>query len=235
MKKLFLSFVFLILFISPVFAKPVGEVYVNKNYNLDSLKTALVLPVVFQVAISEGEAFFTEKVNQKWDDLIFSLSEDLSFLLKKPKDVIERDMLVKGTKPEALSPEMMAQKAASLSDQYVNAYIRAVVTKCEYITVRHPEELEWATTYDYISVRENNKWVTKSVPRRYQRVKPAWSENFAVGAVTIEIRDSKTNDLIIGSSVSATTGDDLFTSAPTLTTHITNVITNATKRLTKIK
>ena len=228
-----LMFVSILLsFASTSMGKPVAEEFRNKEYDYSSIKTVLVLPVMYEISIPSSEPFFDDSVQQKWKELTSQEKSGFSFLLKTPEQIIERDCFVKGTDPtEKLDRDKTAEKALSLSPDYTDAVIIATVTKCEYTTIRHPQEFVWETRYEDRSVYIDGKWQTRSVPIRYQNIKPAWDERSALGTVRLELRNSKDNTLIYGANVTANTAEDLFTPIPTLTKHISNIVENTVKRM----
>jgi len=236
MKRLFIFILtcIIISFASSSMAKPVAEEFRNNEYDYSSIKTVLVMPVMYEITTPPSEPFLDESVQQKWRELTSQEKSGFSFLVKTPEQIIERDDFVKGTgQTEKLSRDKAAEKALTLSPEYADAIMTATVTKCAYTTLHHPQEFVWDTRYEDRSVYVNGKWETRSVPIRYQKIKPAWDETFAVGAVRLELRSSKENTLIYGVNVNATTAEDLFTPLPTLTKHITNVVENTAKRVPK--
>ncbi len=215
-------------------AKPAAEEFRNKEYDYSTIKSVLVLPVMYEITIPPNEPFLDDSVQQRWRELTSQEKSGFNFLVKTPEQVIERDAFVKGTdSPEKLSRDKAAEKALSLSPEYTDAILTVTVTKCSYTTVRHPQEIVWDTRYESRSVYVNGKWETRSVPVSYQRIKPAWDETSALGAARLELRNSRDNTLIYGVNVTASTAEDLFTPLPTLTKHISNVIENAAKRIPK--
>lgn len=232
LKKIIFSFVLLILFAGAAFAGS-AEVYRNPDYDMEKITSVLVLPVDFQVKTPEKEAFFKEKVNERWSKVTPLISEKFSFVVKKPKEIVEREAFVKGTAVPELSPRETMERAVSVSDQYVKGNLRAKITECEYKKLHHPEKVEWVDTYDYVEEKRDGKWVQIRVPRRYQKVTPAWDEWYASATVVVELRDPKTDDLILGATASADTGRDLFKDVPSLTEQASNVLEKAVKRLVK--
>jgi len=236
-KKSFSILIFvsiLLSFASASMGKPMAEEFRNKEYDYASIKTVLVLPVMYEISIPSSEPFFDDTVQQKWKELTSQEKSGFNFLLKTPDQIIERDGFVKGTDTtEKLGRDKAAEKALSLSTEYTDAVIIATVTKCEYTTIRHSQEFVWETRYEDRSVYIDGKWQTRSVPIRYQNIKPAWDQKFALGAVRLELRNSKDNTLIYGANVTANTAEDLFTPLPTLTKHISNILENAVKRIPK--
>ena len=215
-------------------AKPVAEEFRNKEYDYSSIKTVLIMPVMYEISIPPSEPFLDDSIQQKWRELTSQEKGGFSFLVKTPEQIIERDDFVKGTgQTEKLSRDKAAEKALTLSPEYTDAIMTATVTKCTYVNVHHPQELVWDTRYENRSVYVNGKWETRSVPITYQKIKPAWDETSAVGSVRLELRSSKENTLIYGVNVNATTAEDLFSPLPTLTKHITNVVENTVKRVPK--
>lgn len=236
MKKLliFILSCFIVSFASLSMAKPVADEFRNKEYDYSSIKTVLVLPVMYEITIPPNEPFLDDSVQQKWRELTSQEKSGFNFLVKTPEQTIERDDFVKGTAPtEKTGRDKAAEKALSLSPEYTDAILSATVTKCAYTTIHHPQEIVWDTRYENRSVYVNGKWETRSVPISYQKIKPAWDETSATGAARLELRNSKDNTLIYGVNVAATTGEDLFTPLPTLTKHITNIVENAVKRIPK--
>ena len=234
MKKLiFLASLFILTAVLPAFAKPEVDEFRNKDYDISSIKTVLVMPVMFDVKKPESEAFFDEKVSQKWKDLTSpATNKKFPFLQKSPEDVVDRDNYVKGTaSSDKLSPTKTAEKALSLAADYVSAVLTATVTKCEVKVIRHPEEITWETRYRTQKVWINGRLEEISVPYQYRNVRPAWNEEVSIAAVKLEMRDAKNGTLVYGSSVSAGTGDSLFVTRPSLTTHVCNVLENAAKRI----
>ncbi|MDD4160623.1 MAG: hypothetical protein PHO18_06730 [Synergistaceae bacterium] len=224
----------LLSFASSSMAKPVAEEFRNTEYDYSSIKTVLIMPVMYEITIPDSEPFFDDSVQQKWKELTSQEKSGFSFLVKTPEQIIEREAFVKGTgTTEKMSRDKAAEKALSLSPEYADAIMTATVTKCKYTAVHHPQELIWDTRYENRSVYVNGKWENRSVPVSYQKIKPAWDESFAVGAVKLELRNSKDNTLIYGVNVNATTAEDLFAPLPTLTKHISNVLENAVKRVPK--
>lgn len=215
-------------------AKPAAEEFRNKEYDYSSIKSVLALPVMYEITIPPNETFLDDSVQQRWRELTSQEKGGFSFLVKTPEQIIERDDFVKGTGPsEKTGRDKTAEKALSLSPEYTDAILSATVTKCAYTTVHHPQEVVWDTRYENRSVYVNGKWETRSVPISYQKIKPAWDETSALGAVRLELRNSRDNTLIYGVNVTASTAEDLFTPLPTLTRHITNVVENAVKRVPK--
>ena len=215
-------------------AKPVADEFRNKEYDYSSIKTVLVLPVMYEITMPPNEPFLDDSVQQKWRELTSQEKSGFNFLVKTPEQIIERNDFVKGTGPtEKISRDKAAEKALTLSPEYTDAILSATVTKCAYSTIHHPQELIWDTRYENRSVYVNGKWETRSVPISYQKIKPAWDETSAIGAVRLELRNSGDNTLIYGVNVTAGTTEDLFTPLPTLTKHITNIVENAVKRVPK--
>ena len=215
-------------------AKPVADEFRNKEYDYSSIKTVLVLPVMYEITMPPNEPFLDDSVQQKWRELTSQEKSGFNFLVKTPEQIIERNDFVKGTGPtEKINRDKAAEKALTLSPEYTDAILSATVTKCAYSTIHHPQELIWDTRYENRSVYVNGKWETRSVPISYQKIKPAWDETSAIGAVRLELRNSGDNTLIYGVNVTAGTAEDLFTPLPTLTKHITNIVENAVKRVPK--
>ena len=215
-------------------AKPVADEFRNKEYDYSSVKTVLVLPVMYEITLPPNEPFLDDSVQQKWRELTSQEKSGFNFLVKTPEQIIERNDFVKGTGPtEKMSRDKAAEKALTLSPEYTDAILSATVTKCAYSTIHHPQELIWDTRYENRSVYVNGKWETRSVPISYQKIKPAWDEKSALGAVRLELRNSRDNTLIYGVNVTASTAEDLFTPLPTLTKHITNIVENTVKRVPK--
>lgn len=215
-------------------AKPVADEFRNKEYDYSSVKTVLVLPIMYEITMPPNEPFLDDSVQQKWRELTSQEKSGFNFLVKTPEQIIERNDFVKGTGPtEKMSRDKAAEKALTLSPEYTDAILSATVTKCAYSTIHHPQELIWDTRYENRSVYVNGKWETRSVPISYQKIKPAWDETSALGAVRLELRNSRDNTLIYGVNVTAGTAEDLFTPLPTLTKHITNIVENTVKRVPK--
>ena len=215
-------------------AKPVADEFRNKEYDYSSVKTVLVLPIMYEITMPPNEPFLDDSVQQKWRELTSPEKSGFNFLVKTPEQIIERNDFVKGTGPtEKMSRDKAAEKALTLSPEYTDAILSATVTKCAYSTIHHPQELIWDTRYENRSVYVNGKWETRSVPISYQKIKPAWDETSALGAVRLELRNSRDNTLIYGVNVTAGTAEDLFTPLPTLTKHITNIVENTVKRVPK--
>ena len=215
-------------------AKPVADEFRNKEYDYSTIKTVLVLPVMYEITMPPNEPFLDDSVQQKWRELTSQEKSGFNFLVKTPEQIIERNDFVKGTGPtEKINRDKAAEKALTLSPEYTDAILSATVTKCAYSTIHHPQELIWDTRYENRSVYVNGKWETRSVPISYQKIKPAWDETSAIGAVRLELRNSGDNTLIYGVNVTAGTTEDLFTPLPTLTKHITNIVENAVKRVPK--
>lgn len=222
----------LLSFASASMGKPIAEEFRNKDYDYSSVKTVLLMPVMYEITIPTSEPFLDDSVQQKWKELNSQAKSGFNFIVKTPEQIIERDSFVKGTDPtEKLDRDKIAEKALSLCPEYTDAIMTATITKCEYTSIHHPQELVWETRYEDRSVYIDGKWQTRSVPIRYQNIKPAWDEIFALGAVRLELRNSKDNTLIYGVNVTANTSEDLFTALPTLTKHISNIIENTVKRI----
>lgn len=234
MKKIIALLFTLLIIAAPASAKPVADEYRSSAYDFSSIKTVLVMPVMYDVAVPSNEPFFDEKTSQRWRDL--TAQGKMPFLVKTPAEVVERENFVKGVaEPEMLSPTKTAERALALSNQYVDAVLTANVTKCGHNSIHHPQEIVWHTRYERRDVWVRDHWEQHEYPVSYQEVKPAWDEVTTVGSVKLELRDAKSpdNTLIYGVSVTAETGGDLFTSAPSLTKHIGNILENAVKRIPK--
>ena len=192
----------------------------------------MLTPILFETPAPTTEAFFNEKVSQKWKELIVSYQDKFPFLIKSHESVVERDNFVKGTtEPQGLSSEGILEKALSLSDQYVDAILSATVIQCNYNTINHPQEVVWKTRNERRKVKIKGEWEEVIFPVNYQEIKPAWDETFANASLKIELRDSKTNELIYGISTVAKTGVGLFTSVPSLTTEVCNVLEYTVKKI----
>lgn len=229
-----LAAVFLILLTMPADAKPKAEEFRNKDFDYSSVRTVLVIPVIYGVPIPQSEAFFDETIQQKWKDLTSQEKSGFSFLIKDPKQIIERDNFVKSVEmTEAMSQNSTTEKALSLAAEYTDAVMTATVTICEYGSIHHPQELIWETKYEDRPYWINGKWETIKVPIRYQKIKPEWDEKYSSGAVKLELRSSKDNTLIYGVNVNAITNEEIFTPRPSLTKHISNILENAVKRVPK--
>lgn len=223
---------FIFMLSCPAFSEAKVDIYKNNNYDLSNIKSVLMIPVNYDITIPTDEAFFTEKVAQKWVDLIKSSKENFSFLLKSPEDIISRDDFVTGeTRPNKLSLNQTLEKALSLSDQYVDAIMSVTITQSNYTHIHHSEELIWRTRNERRTVKIDGKWRDIVYPVRYREIKPAWNETYANASLKIEIRDSKTNELIYGISATAKTGAGFFTPTPSLTTEVCNVMEYAVKRM----
>lgn len=234
MKRLFLSALLLILMASSAFAKADGDEFLNDRYDLSKLKTVLVMPLAYGVQPPASEAFFNEKVGLKWKDIVVAMQGRFPFLLKSPEDLIVRDNYIKGVaSADKLSPQAALEKALSLSSEYVDAILTPTITRCESSVIHHPEQVSWETRYREEEYFEDGKRKTRSVSYQYKNVTPAWDERLSNGAVRFDLRDSKSNDLIYGVAVTATTGGGLFSGAPSLTTHMSNVLQNASNRMIK--
>ena len=213
------------------FAKPDVAEYRNKDADFAAIKTVLVMPVIYETTLPQNAAFLPETIEQKWRSMTKGRQDKLPFLVKEPKDVVERDSFVKGRPAEAMPPQQTAEKALVLASQYVDGILMCTVTKAGTRIVSHPGE--YVTKYRYVDqpVWRNNRWETERVSVPYQEYKQPWDEEFTEGAVKLELRSAKDNTLIYGNTVSALTGDDLFVSAPSLQKHMENVIENAAKRI----
>lgn len=235
MRKMLFALIVLISTLSfapPSSAKPVADEFRNNEYDYSSVKTVLVMPVIYGTEIPDSEPFLDDTLQQKWKELTSPEKGTFNFLVKTPDQIIERESFVKGTEaPEKSNREGFMSTALSLASEYVDAVMTATVTKCGYQTFNHPQEVVWDTRYERRSYYINGKWETRSVPISYQRIKPAWDEKFAVGTVRLELRDSKDNTLIFGANVTAATAGDLFNPLPTLTKHIVNIVENTVKRV----
>lgn len=233
MKKIICALLLIAALAVPSFAKTTADQYRNKDYDFSKIKTVLILPVMYEMKIPDTEAFFDEKVSQKWRDLTNPAKTKFTFLTKTPEDIVKRDNFVKGVTEEVkLSPLKYAEKALTVADQYVDVILRATVTECRIDTVRHPEEITWETRWEDKDVWVKDHWETRRVERRYQKVKPAWNERISVGSVKIEMRDAKDNTLIYGVVVNARTGPGFFdNNSPNLTLHTCNILENAAKRI----
>ncbi|MCI5864534.1 hypothetical protein [Cloacibacillus porcorum] len=233
MKKiiaLFLS-VLLLALASAAFAKPAVTDFRNNNYDYSTIKTVLVLPVIYDVSIPQSEAFLKEAAEQRWQEQTLKKQDRFPFLLKTPKDVVDRAAFISGQPAEPMTPQQTAERALVLAADQVDAILTCTVTKCGIGVLKHPGE--YVTKYRYVDepIWRNNRWEHQRVQVPYQEYKEPWEENITQGAVKVELRSAKDNVLIYGETVAANTGADLFTEAPTLTKHIQNIIENAAKRI----
>lgn len=134
-------------------AKPVADEFRNKEYDYSSVKTVLVLPIMYEITMPPNEPFLDDSVQQKWRELTSQEKSGFNFLVKTPEQIIERNDFVKGTGPtEKMSRDKAAEKALTLSPEYTDAILSATVTKCAYSTIHHPQELIWDTRYENRSV-----------------------------------------------------------------------------------
>lgn len=213
------------------FAKPDVTEFRNKDFNMESIKTVLVLPVFYDVQLPQSEAFLTEAVQQKWNDMTKGRQDKLPYLVKTPKEVVERDAYVKGAPAVPMSPQQAAEKALVLASEYVDGILMCTVTKAGTAEVQHPGEYVTRYRYEDVPVWRNDRWEKDRISIPYQEYKAPWTESFTQGGVKIELRSAKDNTLVYGNSVVASTGEGLFTDAPPLSKHIQNVVENAAKRL----
>ena len=223
--------VLLLALASAAFAKPDVTEFRNNNYDLSTIKTVLVLPVTYDVSIPQSEPVLKEAAEQKWQEQTLKKQERFPYLMKSPKDVVERAAFVSGQPAEPMAPQQMAEKALVLAADQVDAILTCTVTKCGVGVIKHPGE--YVTKYRYVDepVWRNNRWERERVRVPYQEYKEPWNESFTRGAVKVELRSAKDNSLIYGEAVEANTGADLFTDAPSITKHIQNIIENAAKRI----
>ncbi|MCE5274684.1 MAG: hypothetical protein LLG43_06075, partial [Deltaproteobacteria bacterium] len=98
MKRLFIFILtcIIISFASSSMAKPVAEEFRNNEYDYSSIKTVLVMPVMYEITTPPSEPFLDESVQQKWRELTSQEKSGFSFLVKTPEQIIERDDFVKG-------------------------------------------------------------------------------------------------------------------------------------------
>lgn len=235
MKRILVLILLLLAFTAPACAKPSVDEFRREGLDIARLGTVLVMPVKYAVSAPASEAFFDEAVSQKWREI--TAQTKLPFLVKTPREIVERHNFVKGTASADLSAQQTEAEAASLAGQYVEAVLTATVTKCGVSTVHHPEEVTWDTRYEKRSVWVRDHWEDHEFPVPYQRVNPAWDETSTVGAVKLELRDPRTpdNTLLYGVSAAAEAGDGFFSSAPTVTKHICNLLEYAVKTMAKKK
>ena len=234
MKKtalLIAAFAVMLLSAQAAFAKPDVSEFRNKDFDPASIKTALVLPVIYETALPQKEALLSEAIQQKWISMTKGRQDKLPYLIKEPKEVVERDYYVKGQPAPAMTPQQAGEQALVLASQYVDGILMCTVTKVGTQTVQHPGE--YVTRYRWVDapVWRNNRWETERVSVPYQEYREPWAEDFTVGAVKIELRSAKDNSLLYGNTVGAVTGGGLFSSAPTIQKHMENVIENAAKRI----
>ena len=219
------------LFASAAFAKPSVSEFRDKQFPITSLKTVLVMPVGYEITVPESEAFLVEAAEQKWKDFTLNKKERFPFVMRTPQEVIDRAAFITGEQPEPMTPTQLAHKAYNLAPDHVDAVLMCTVTKCAVGKIHHPEEYVTKYRYEDRPVWRNNRWETERVQVPYEEYKPAWDESVSMGAVKIELRAAKDGHLIYGETVSANTGADLFSEAPSLTKHIQNIIENAAKRI----
>lgn len=222
---------FLTAFAVSASAKPMVSEFRDKQIPITSVKTVLVMPVGYEIAVPESEAFLVESAEQKWQDFTLKRKERFPFVMRTPQEVIDRAAFITGGQPEPMTPTQLAHKAYSLAPDHVDAVLMCTVTKCAVGKIHHPEEYVTKYRYEERPIWRNDRWETQRVKIPYQEYKAAWDENVSMGAVKVELRAAKDGRLIYGETVSANTGADLFSEAPSLTKHIQNVIENAAKRI----
>lgn len=221
----------LFVFVSLAFARPEVTEFRKDDFDLSQVKTVLVMPVGYEVEIPASEPFLAESAEQKWQEETLKKQDHFPYLMKSPKDVVERAAFVSGEPAGQMTQQQLAEKAYSVAEEQVDAILYCTVTKCGIEVVHHPGE--YVTKYKAVDkpVWRSDHWETHRVSVPYQEYKEPWDENITHGAVKLELRSAKDNTLIYGESVDAGTGDGLFSGAPSLTKHIQNVIENAAKRI----
>lgn len=130
-----------------------------------------------------------------------------------------------------MTQQQTAEKALVLAADQVDAILFCTVTKCSVEVIHHPGE--YVTRYKMVEkpVWRKDHWESERVSVPYEEYKEPWDEQLTQGAVKLELRSAKDNVLIYGETVDASTGEGLFSSAPSITKHIQNVIENAAKRI----
>ena len=221
----------LFVFVSSAFAKPEVTEFRKDDFDLSAIKTVLVTPVAYDVEIPAEEPFLKEAAEQKWQEETLKKQDRFPYLMKSPKDVVERAAFVSGESAGQMTQQQMAEKALSLAADHVDAVLFCTVIKCGTDVVHHPGE--YITKYRTVEkqVWRNNRWETERVRVPYEEYKEPWDEDFSLGGVKVELRLAKDDALVYGESVYARTGPALFSGAPSLTKHIQNVIENAAKRI----
>ncbi|MCD7878020.1 MAG: hypothetical protein LUH49_13880 [Cloacibacillus porcorum] len=153
MKKiiaLFLS-VLLLALASAAFANPAVTDFRNNNYDYSTIKTVLVLPVIYDVSIPQSEAFLKEAAEQRWQEQTLKKQDRFPFLLKTPKDVVDRAAFISGQPAEPMTPQQTAERALVLATDQVDAILTCTVTKCGIGVKKHPGE--YVTKYRYVTSR----------------------------------------------------------------------------------
>ena len=128
MKKiiaLFLS-VLLLALASAAFAKPAVTDFRNNNSDYSTIKTVLVLPVIYDVSIPQSEAFLKEAAEQRWQEQTLKKQDRFPFLLKTPKDVVDRAAFISGQPAEPMTPQQTAD------------LINELIIKSQAILSSHP-------------------------------------------------------------------------------------------------
>ncbi|MDO5116466.1 MAG: hypothetical protein Q4D58_10250 [Synergistaceae bacterium] len=233
MKKIMalLAPLLLLIMASAAAAKPEVAEFRNRDFDISKIRTVLVLPVIYEVPIPQSEPFLKEAAEQRWQEQTLKKQERYPYLMKSPKDVVERAAFISGQPAETMTPQQTAERALVLAAGQVDAILTCTVTKCGVGVIEHPGE--YVTKYRYVDqpVWRNNRWERERVQIPYQEYKEPWKESITQGAVRVELRAAADNSLIYGETVAANTGADLFTEAPSPTKHIQNVIENAAKRI----
>ena len=118
--------------VSPSMAKPVAEEFRNSGYDYSSIKTVLVLPVMYEISIPPSEPFLDDSVQQKWRELTSQEKSGFNFLVKTPEEIIERDNFVKGTGPsEKLSRDKAAENHPPSSGARLGHKVREQIGICK--------------------------------------------------------------------------------------------------------
>lgn len=76
--------------VAAAFAKPTVKQFRDKQFPLSSIKTVLVMPVGYEIGIPDSEPFLVESAEQKWQDFTFNRKQPLPFVLRTPREVIDR-------------------------------------------------------------------------------------------------------------------------------------------------
>ena len=232
MKKTTVIILLIFFLVRPANAKIESETFLSNDFKTSEIKNVLLTPILLDSPIPSNEPFFKEKVSQRWLELVNTAKENFTFLIKTPNDVVERHHFVKGiSETEESSHEELLETALELSEQYVNAILKATVIQSNYSKIRHPQEIIWRSRRERRRVRVKGEWHYVMVPVRYQEIKPAWDQTFINVTIKVELLDSKTDKLIYGISAVSRATAGVFTPLPSLTTEVCDVLEYCVKRI----
>lgn len=215
-------------------AKPQTDIFRNSSRDTGKIMTVLVMPLVVSAEVPDDEHFFTETLEQTWNEVITEKEAGLRFIFKTPEQILEFEKLFTSLSTDETEDE--AARALALAPLYADAVMTLTVTEATRGIISHDAQRRWNPGVRLGGGYWHGGWHQRGgVILQSERI-PAYDEFYSLVALKIEIRDSKDgqNTLICGVSARDVAKNGMLPGSPSLTKLADTVVRAAAAELAKL-